>query len=110
VNKFYRANRLLSKAEYDHVFSKASKWVTSEFIFLYRKNSIGHARLGLAISKKNVAKAHERNRVKRLLRETFRTTTLPSLDIVVLAKRGIEQVQNSVLIPQLNAAWGHFLK
>ena len=105
MNEFYRSKRLLKKADYDAVFSKANKWVTSEFIFLYRNNDIGHARLGLAISKKTVAKAHERNRVKRLLRETFRTITLPAVDVVVLAKRGIENVKNPTLIANLNKAW-----
>lgn len=105
MNEFYRNKRLLKKADYDIVFGNASKWVTAEFIFLYRKNEIGHARLGLAISKKTVAKAHERNRIKRLLRETFRTTTLPALDVVVLAKRGIENVENPILITGLNKAW-----
>lgn len=105
MNEFCRNKRLLKKIDYDSVFGKANKWSTSEFIFLYRANDIGHARLGLAISKKTVAKAHERNRVKRLLRETFRTTTLPALDVVVLAKRGIEKVNNPTLIASLNKAW-----
>ena len=106
MNEFCRNKRLLKKADYDAVFGKATKWATSEFNFLYRNNDIGHARLGLAISKKTVGKAHERNRVKRLLRETFRTTTLPALDVVVLAKRGIENVKNPTLIANLNKAWG----
>lgn len=109
MNKFYRTSRLLKKTEYDYVFSNASKRTTSEFIFLYRPNLLGHARLGLAISKKNVAKSHERNRIKRLLRETFRKTNLPSLDIVVLAKRGIENVQNPTLIANLQKVWGSLL-
>lgn len=106
MNKFSRNKRLLKKADYDVVFGKANKWVTSEFIFLYRNNDVGHARLGLAISKKTVAKAHDRNRIKRLLRETFRTTTLRALDVIVLAKRGIENVKNSTLTANLNEAWG----
>ena len=106
MNKFDRNKRLLKKVDYDAVFGKANKWVTSEFIFLYRNNDSGYARLGLAISKKTIPKAHERNRVKRLLRETFRTTTLQALDIVVLAKRGLERVSNPTLIAHLNKAWG----
>nr|WP_232220298.1 hypothetical protein [Legionella tunisiensis] len=34
------------------MFEQAKKLVTSEFIILYRKNSLGYSRLGLALSKK----------------------------------------------------------
>lgn len=95
---------MLKKIDYDQVFSQSKKVVTPEFIVLYCNNTIGNARLGLAISKKMVAKAHDRNRVKRLLRETFRTRTLPFIDIVVLAKRGVAKVSNSTLVCNLEKA------
>ena len=42
------------------------------FHMRYRDNDLGHARLGLAISKRVSKRAVERNRIKRLLRESFR--------------------------------------
>jgi ribonuclease P protein component len=43
------------------------------------------ARLGLVVGKRALARATERNRAKRVLRETFRLRRqgLPSVDIVV---------------------------
>ena len=103
--RFDQTRRLLNKSEFDHVFQQAEKVVTSEFVVLYRHNTIGHARLGLALSKKVISKAHDRNRVKRLLRETFRTRRLPAVDIVVLGRHGVAKVQNSIVITRLSKAW-----
>ncbi len=102
---FNKTRRLLKKSDYDAVFSQANKVVSSEFIVLYRNNTMGHARLGLALSKKMIAKAHDRNRVKRLLRETFRNRQLPALDVVILARRGVANVENSNLIKKLSSVW-----
>lgn len=102
---FDKTQRLLKKGDYDNVFNQAKKLVTSDFIVLYRNNTVGHARLGLALSKKAIAKAHDRNRVKRMLRETFRMRHLPAVDIVVLAKHGVANVQNSIMIAKLGKVW-----
>ena len=106
MHRFDKTRRLLKKSEYDHVFSQAKKWVTPEFIILYRDNIMGSARLGLAISKKMIAKAHDRNRIKRILREAFRThTRLPAIDIIVLARPGTGKANQSTLVEKLSAAW-----
>lgn len=43
------------------------------------------ARLGLVVGKRALRRAHERNRAKRVLRETFRRhrPTLPAMDMVI---------------------------
>jgi ribonuclease P protein component len=110
MNTFSKSKRLLEKKDYDLVFSQSNKLANSEFIILYCKNDSGHARLGLAISKKMVSKAHDRNRLKRIVRETFRTTNLPEIDIVVLAKRGVATIPNSILIPNLHKSWSKLPK
>ena len=102
---FEKTRRLLKKSDYDFVFDQAKKVVSSDFIFLYRDNTLGHARLGLAISKKKMSKAHDRNRAKRILRESFRTRCLPAIDIVVLARTNLSNVQNAVISNNLNHTW-----
>ncbi|WP_133130133.1 ribonuclease P protein component [Legionella yabuuchiae] len=103
--RFSKQRRLLKKSDYDHVFQQAKKLVTPEFIFLYRINNLGHGRLGLALSKKAVAKAHDRNRLKRLLRESFRRRELPTIDVVVLARSGVADLDKPNLTIKLGKAW-----
>lgn len=105
MQQFDRKKRLLNKTEFDHVFQQAIKIGMSEFTILYRPNDVGHARLGFALSKKMVPKAHDRNRLKRLLRETFRTKALPPIDIVVLGRPNTSQLINSKIIANLDKLW-----
>lgn len=109
VNYFDKSRRLLRKSDYDTVFNQAKKIVTSEFIILYRPNGLEHARLGLALSKRIVHKAHDRNRLKRLLRETFRMIQLPAVDLVVLARRDVDKIENQKLIAKLSGTWNKLI-
>ncbi len=68
---------------------------TRHFLLLARPTDKGHPRLGLVVGKKNVRLATRRNRVKRVVRETFRLRTdcLDSLDIVFLVRKGFDNLQ-----------------
>lgn len=102
---FKKTQRLLNKSDYDHVFNQAKKIVTTDFILLTRENNLGYARLGLALSKKMIAKAHDRNRIKRLLRECFRQTQLPAVDIIFLARSGVAKQEKMSINSRLNQTW-----
>ena len=102
---FKKTQRLLKKNDYDHVFKQATKMVTSEFIILFRNNKLGYARLGLALSKKMISKAHDRNRIKRLLREGFRQRQLPAIDVIFLARQSIAKYSNLDINTKLRKTW-----
>ena len=70
-------------------------------------NLCDYPRLGLAISKKKLAKAVARNRIKRIIRESFRQhlSLLAGLDIVVLSHSCVIDTPNKVLFERLNQHW-----
>jgi ribonuclease P protein component len=105
VFAFKKTQRLLKKIDYDHVFEQAKKITTNEFTVLYRENNLGYARLGLALSKKMIAKAHDRNRIKRLIREGFRQMQFPAIDIIFLARPGVAKQTSSGINIKLSKTW-----
>ena len=104
---FSRRLRLVCPADFKRVFQQACKSSGSEFTVLAIANQRDHPRLGLAIAKKHIRRAVDRNRIKRLIRESFRHNPilLSGLDIVVLARKGTEKYNNDILTTALNKHW-----
>ena len=82
---------MLTPSQFTFVFQQPQRAGTPQITILGRLNSLGHPRIGLTVAKKNVRRAHERNRIKRLTRESFRLRQheLPAMDFVVVAKKGV---------------------
>ena len=101
--------RLRKPAEYKKVFANPVKFSDKYFTLLVSMNELDHSRLGLAIAKKNIRKAVDRNIIKRAVRENFRMhqQQLGTLDIVVLAKK---DALNAPLVELRNSLQKHWLK
>lgn len=80
-----RDARLTSKAEFDRVFADNQRARTECLLVMVRPNTAGFARLGMVVPKRLLARAVDRNRVKRCVRESFRQVRakLPACDFVV---------------------------
>ncbi|CAM3494295.1 ribonuclease P protein component [Parendozoicomonas haliclonae] len=105
---FSRDLRLLKASEFKRVFDKAEVKVSDQnILILARRNDLDISRLGLVIAKKNVKTAVSRNRIKRVIRETFRHSqnSLKGLDYVVLARKGLGELDNRQLHSLLNKQW-----
>ena len=115
--KFNRESRLLTPGHFQAVFSKPIRFGSRHFTLLVtpkphtlvsdKHNTIAKNRLGLAIAKKRVKLAVQRNRVKRQVRESFRLNqgNLPAIDIVVMVKSGIDQLDNKAINQELEKIW-----
>lgn len=106
-NSFSRELRLLTPTHFENVFNKAIPAVSPQLTILARHNNYGHPRLGITISKKRVRKAHDRNRLKRVIRESYRLNqhSLPKADIVVVGKSGLGELTNAELFTLLSKLW-----
>jgi ribonuclease P protein component len=105
---FGKASRLLNAGDFSRVFDGAEARASHQHVLLLaRRNDRPGHRLGLVVAKKNVRKAVQRNRFKRLVRESFRQQSAlpPFLDVVVLARRGVDELDNAQLSSILREQW-----
>ena len=70
-------------------------------------NSENYPRLGLVVSRKVNKRAVVRNRIKRVVRESFRCNKdhLAGLDIVVIAKPAAASAENKQLLTSIERHW-----
>lgn len=104
---FPKSLRLLNSKSYDPVF-KARQKISGRFLLLlYRENAITVPRLGVIVAKKNVKRAVARNRIKRLMRESFRLHQhdIGHFDVVLLAHKGADQATNDEIRKDLELKW-----
>lgn len=102
---FPRTGRLLKPGDFRSVF-KGSQYKVScrHFLILAISNQQTQSRLGIIVAKKHIAKAVQRNRLKRLIREWFRRDQgfQRHLDLVVLVRKDADKLSNSQLTDKLS--------
>ncbi|MDH5765666.1 MAG: ribonuclease P protein component [Gammaproteobacteria bacterium] len=110
--RFSKRVRLLKPAEYSRVFKEAIRSSDRLLTILAASNDLGYPRLGMAISRKSASRAVDRNRIKRLVRESFRLnqSKLPAADFVVMAKPITKTVDNQAIFDSLAQHWHRLAK
>ena len=84
MKKKYRVKR---SQDFDNIIRKKQSFANRQFVIYYQENKLDHMRLGISVSKK-LGKAHERNRLKRYVRESFKTRKdfLKNYDIIIIVR------------------------
>ena len=84
MKKEYRVKK---SQDFDNIIRKKQSFANRQFVIYYQENKLDHMRLGISVSKKLV-KAHERNRLKRYVRESFKTRKdfLKNYDIIIIVR------------------------
>jgi len=101
------AGKLKHPREYRAVFAHGARIGAGCFLIIAHRNGLDFARLGLGIAKRQVPTAVARNRLKRVIRESFRANapTLKGYDIVVLARRPASALSKREVREQLSGSW-----
>lgn len=104
---FSRAMRMNNPRDFSRVFRQAKRTGGGGLTILTVENSVGHPRLGLAVAKKHLKLATRRNRLKRIVRESFRQHQLnfANIDIVVLSRADVGQKQTAHIWAALERHW-----
>jgi ribonuclease P protein component len=107
VATFPPTRRLHNKPQFDSVYRQGKRVSGAHFLVLAIANQADGPRLGLSISAKSVGNSVSRNRVKRIIRESFRQAQhlLPSIDIVVNSKPLAKAATSTELRLSLQQHW-----
>jgi len=113
VSRFPRQARLLKPAEFKRVFANPPlRFSAGEILLLATSGESPSPRLGVVAPKKACRLATGRNRFKRQVRESYRLRqdSLGRLDIIILARNGIADLDNAGIRQRLDTLWTRLLK
>jgi len=107
-----RQARLITPADFKRVFKNPIVSADGAFKVLARRNDHERPRLGMAVSRQVDKRAVGRNRIKRVIRESFRqyfANSGPAMDFVVLPRRESATICNRQLRHSLDTHWARLL-
>jgi ribonuclease P protein component len=104
---FGKQFRLDKAGEFTRVFQNGRRSTDKFFKVIAVQGNSKNPRLGMVVAKRHLSNAVNRNRVKRIIRESFRThqDQLKGLDVVVMAREDCANQSNPELFVSLRKHW-----
>jgi len=104
---FPHHHRLVTKAQYKSLFDKSDKVSQRYLLVLFKKNQHCYGRLGLIVGKRVAKSAVTRNRIKRIIRESFRFNQrqLNGVDVIVIARQQCDELSKADLRKGVDQLW-----
>lgn len=101
---FARDRRIVKTDEFSSVFRLRPVYRTAHFVLYTRATDLPHARLGVVAAKRLAPRAVTRNTIKRVTRELFRQTALPSIDCIVRLSQSVNTKKGPATTASLKVA------
>lgn len=99
--------KILEKGRYSALLANAPRYNMRHLVLCAAENNLATSRLGLIVAKRKLSSAVARNRLRRVIRESFRKQqhNLPKMDIIVIAKTSIVDADFCQLGKTLDLSW-----
>lgn len=105
---FPREARLLRGSDYRRILgNRTARFRGHQIEVRYTPSPAGCARLGMTVPRRALRRAVDRNRFKRIVRESFRhqRAELPTVDVLVRPARGVHRLDPEAVREELTRAW-----
>ena len=105
--RFTKSRRLVCSTEYQTVIAHDCRSKDTLFVVYAHGKGRQLGRLGVTVSRRVARRAVERNRIKRVIRESFRHQQkfLVGLDIVTIARGATRGIETKQLLVSLEGHW-----
>ena len=102
-----RTARLLKPGDFAALRTASRRLNARHFIAEFAPNNRAGCRLGQAVSRRVSKRAVDRNRIKRLIRDSYRhmRLQLPAIDILLIARTSAVQTPAATLREDLSILW-----
>ena len=110
--RFRPTQKLTGGRQFERAYKRGRRNGDALLQVVVLKNDLPQGRLGMAVSVKACGKAVRRNRIRRILRDTFRQLQhhLAGLDVVVNARPAAKTAEAAALVKSLETLLRPFMR
>ncbi len=99
--------KLVEQQDIQLVYRQGKRLSTPYFILAFHRNTVDNPRLCISVGRKHIARAVDRNRIKRIIRESFRQhrATLKNIDIIIIINKRVLTLDKKALRQWIDQQW-----